>query len=347
MSMSIPNRPEDGRRRSRSRASRRDAATHIALALAALVTLAVFVAPAGAKPRGTNGQIVFGRFDPLLDGKVLYTVNPDGSHERQLLSLPFDCAAWSPDGTQIATCGGPDGSSSALIDPDDGSYRELFSPDPTLFLACSVWSPDAKRLACETYEKPLDPTRDGIYSIRSSDGGGLAGITSNPDGHDNPGDYSPNGKRLVFARSDQDGDPIALYSAEVDGGGVRQLTPAGTLFSSPGDWSPQRNEIVFSQHVTPDARSSIWVVHADGTGLHEIPVQAQPACGGAYSEPSSQGCFGPRWSPDARKIVFARGTYGDTDSNIYTVNADGTNLTQVTHGGRDQAPDWGTHPLAD
>jgi TolB protein len=117
------------------------------------------------------------------------------------------------------------------------------------------------------------------------------------------------------------------------------------LLSSFGDWSPQGNEIVFSQHVTPDARSSIWVVHADGTGLHEIPVQAQPACGGAYSDPSSQGCFGPRWSPDGKRIVFTRGTSPDNDSNIYTVNADGTDLTQVTHGGGDSSPDWGTHPL--
>jgi TolB protein len=316
-------------------------------ALAGLVAIgAASATPAEAKPPGVNGQIVFGRFDPLLDGKVLYTVNPDGSHVRQLLPLPFDCARWSPDGTQIATCGGPDGSSSALIDPDDGSYGELFSPDPTLFLACFVWSPNAERLACESYEKPLDPKRDGIYSIGSSDGGGLAPITSNSDGHDEPGDYSPNGGRLVFARSDQDGDPIALYVAKVDGGGVRPLTPPGTLFSSPGDWSPQRNEIVFSQHVTADARSSIWVVHANGAALHEIPVQAQPACGGAIADPSSQGCFQPRWSPDGKRIVFARGTSGDNDNNLYTVNADGSDLTQVTHGGRDLAPDWGTHPLA-
>jgi hypothetical protein len=28
------------------------------------------------------------------------------------------------------------------------------------------------------------------------------------------------------------------------------------------------------------------------------------------------------------------------------VNADGTHLTQITHGGTDQSPDWGTHPLS-
>ena len=35
-------------------------------------------------------------------------------------------------------------------------------------------------------------------------------------------------------------------------------------------------------------------------------------------------------------IVFARGR-SQNDSNIYTVNADGTDLTQVTHGGADSS----------
>ena len=320
--------------------------TSIAVLAGVVALMAVSVTPAVANPQGPNGQIAFGRFDPLLGDTVIYTINPDGRHEQQLLPLPLECPSWSPDGMRIATCGGPDLSASAIIDANDGSYRELSSPDQTLFLACFVWSPDGGRLACEHFEEPVDPTRRGIYSIRSTDGGGLTRITSSHGRHDNPGDYSPNGKRLAFARSDQNGDPVALYVAKVDGGGERQVTPTGTLFSSPGDWSPQRNVIVFSQHVTADARSSIWVVHADGTGLHEIHVQAQPACGGAISDPSSQGCFEPRWSPDGKRIVFSRGTSGDNDSNIYTVDADGTNPIQVTHGGRDHAPDWGTHPLA-
>jgi Tol biopolymer transport system component len=113
----------------------------------------------------------------------------------------------------------------------------------------------------------------------------------------------------VFARADQNGDPVALFVVNVGARRVRQITPTGTLFTSFGDWSPQGDEIVFSQRVMPDGRSS------------------------------------PE-SPDGKKIVFARGTSVDTDSNICTVNSDGTNLTQVTHGGRDQAADWGTHPLA-
>jgi hypothetical protein len=81
------------------------------------------------------------------------------------------------------------------------------------------------------------------------------------------------------------------------------------------------------------------------SGLHEIHVQGQPGCGGPISDPTARGCFGPRWSPDGTKIVFAIFT-AETGRNIYTVNVDGSGLTQVTHGGDDLFPDWGTHPLA-
>ena len=311
---------------------------------------AISATPAAANPPGVNGQIAFARYDPLLDRQFMYTVNPDGSHEHQLL---FACPRWSPDGTLIAAgCAG--NNSAAIINPDDGSYRVLPRTDPERFEThCPVWSPDAARLACEGYgqdpfERETDPSLNGLYTIRTSDGADLTRITSNPGGSDIPGDYAPNGKRLAFVRGDYPTDPAAvgLYVVRLSGNRLRQITPAGTLVGeSGGDWSPQGNEIVFSQRVTPDARSSIWVVHADGSGLHEIPVRAQPACGGAYSDPRSQGCFHPRWSPDGTKIVFTRGTSGGHDSNIYTVNADGTDLTQVTHGGTDQSPDWGTHPL--
>lgn len=313
--------------------------------LAGLAALAaVTAAPVLANPPGSNGLIAFDRFDPLLDRAFMYTVNSDGSHEHQ---VPFGaCPRWSPDGTRIAAaCAAHN--SAAIINPDDGSYRVLPRTDPDrLETHCQVWSPDAALLACEAYGE-TDSSLNGLYTIRSSDGADLTRLTSNPGGSDIPGDYSPDGRRLVFGRFDYPADPAALglYVAKANGTHLRQIAPAGQLSSS-GDWSPQANAIVFSQHVTPDARSSIWVVHADGTGLHEIPVQAQPVCGGAYSDPSSQGCFHPRWSPDGKKVVFARGTSSDNDSNIYTVNADGTDLTRVTHGGADSSPDWGTHPLS-
>ena len=75
-------------------------------------------------------------------------------------------------------------------------------------------------------------------------------------------------------------------------------------------------------------------------------VQPSTACGGANADPSADGCFSPAWSPDGTKIAFAKGKNDHVDTNMYTVNVDGSGLTQVTHAGASNGPDWGVHPLA-
>lgn len=180
--------------------------------------------------------------------------------------------------------------------------------------------------------------------MSSSDGSGLTRLTNPLGGDDNPGAYSPDGKRLVFLRLDRDGNSLGLFVVKVNDGQLRRITPPGTLIQAgnSGDWSPQGNEIIFSRHVTADVRGSIWVVHADGSGLHEIKVQGL-SCGGSVSDSNGFGCHAPHWSPDGKKIIFAANSPA-TGGNIYTANADGTGLEQVTHDGGDDDPAWGTHP---
>ena len=172
------------------------------------------------------------------------------------------------------------------------------------------------------------------------DDGACATMTSNSGGQDQPGSHSPDGKRFVFARDDKSGDPIGLFVVNVDRSDLHRITPRGALLDgSSGDWSPRANQILFSRHATPDVHDSIWVVRADGSGLHEIHVQPTATCGGPNSDPNARGCSDPRWSPDGQEIVFARTT--NTGTSLYTINADGTHLLRVTHGGSDEFPDWG------
>ena len=171
-------------------------------------------------------------------------------------------------------------------------------------------------------------------------------MTSEPNGDDAPGDYSPNGKLLLITKLTYDPFAYGLFTVRLDGTGLRRILPDGMDFRfGSGSWSPQGNEIVFSQHVTPDVHSSIWVVHSDGSGLHEINVQPASACGGANADPDAQGCNQPTWSPDGTKIAFIRSHRNIVDGEAYSVNADGTGLTQVTHAPGVDGVDWGTHPL--
>lgn len=103
------------------------------------------------------------------------------SHVQQLFTDgPSDGPRWSPDGTEIRIFCCDDGMVAQFINPDSGNLRTLPPPDPTLETFCGgAWSLDGKRLACEVFGVN-DPSRNGIHSIRSSDGGGLTRITSNP-----------------------------------------------------------------------------------------------------------------------------------------------------------------------
>jgi Tol biopolymer transport system component len=306
----------------------------VVLAFLAVAVASAAATSAAAKPPGTNGLLSFTRFEPALQQDVVYTINPDGSGEQQLLA-GAESGQWSPDGSRILVV--PDCCAERILNPDNGSYSELptFYPDLGLFLGCGVWSPDGARLACEGFGD--QPSADGVYTVRSSDGGDIRRVTSGAD-DDYPGDYSPNGKRIVFLRSSFDSGSIALYTVKLGGSDLRQLTPPGmNLDFTGGSWSPQGNEILFSGKLSEGQRSSIFVVHTDGSGLQQIPIAG---CG------TTAGCHEPVWSPDGRKIAFTMFVAQTGLSDLYTINPDGTGLYQVTHAGLGAGlTDWGTHPL--
>ena len=315
------------------------------LALLAVAVAAISATPAAAKPRGTNGKIVTNSDNLVTGEEQVYTVDPDGT-DQQLVFNNSEVGQWSPDGTRIALVTQLGPPEVLLFNPDNGSTVDFGLPDalyPDLALFCTVWSPDGARLACEG-QGHTDPTLTGVYTLRSSDGGDLQRVTSEPNGDDCPSDYSPNGKRLVITRAND--TTYALYTVKLDGSGLKQITPDGMDFNfCNGNWSPQGNEIVFSAHVpNGDYHSSIWVVHSDGSGLRQLPI-AGP-CGGPLSDPTTFGCFNPVWSPDGTKIAFGR-NQDDGQRDLYTVNADGSGLFQVTHTPdiSEFNGDWGTHPL--
>jgi dipeptidyl aminopeptidase/acylaminoacyl peptidase len=325
-----------------------------------LIVLAVVVAmswlgfaastgPVEAKVLGPNGLIAFTHNDPTLpEGKeMITTVNPDGTHPVPLhLGEDF---RWSPDGSRLAIGGGDAEDAALIVNPDTGAVRHIRLPDPTLKLFCMAWSPDAKGLACGSFTD--DASRNGIYTIRTSDGRGLTRITSNPTGLDFIGDWSPDGTQLVFQRTDstRPGNAnVAIFVVNLDGSGLRRISPWGSggpngeLTDVRAGWSPDGSTILFGEGC------SLFTVHPDGTGLTEIPLAGV----------NSSWCpFVPGWSPDGTKFVFAMGNNPVTDvargtrlQNIYTANADGTDVQQVTHDTswafHDGSPDWGPHPLA-
>jgi TolB protein len=306
----------------------------------ALVDLAAATTSANAKTAGTNGRIAFARFAPALQDTVIYTANSDGSNVVSLLDGAAEAPHWSPDGNFVAvlTCADPPicDTAAEIVNPDNGATRVLQMPDPALFSACVIWSPDARRLACEGNGQ-TDPSRNGIYTI-SSAGGDLVRVTSNPGGDDNPIDYSPDGGRILFARIDPTRSTDlnqALFVANLEGTEVRRITPWG-FSDDDGGWSPDGTRIVF-EHL-----GRLYIVHPDGKGLTPISLHVGNL---TTSFPASDA----GWSPDGARIVFSlriRTGPRATVEGIYTASVDGSDVREVTTSPtRDDKADWGAHPL--
>jgi dipeptidyl aminopeptidase/acylaminoacyl peptidase len=92
-------------------------------------------------------------------------------------------------------------------------------------------------------------------------------------------------------------------------------------------WSPDSAWIAYS--IDRATTSEIHVVHPDGTDdtiVRSVPRSALFAI------------FSAKFSPDGTQILFDEGT--DSNFDIFVMNADGSDVRQITHTGVDYDPSW-------
>jgi Tol biopolymer transport system component len=133
------------------------------------------------------------------------------------------------------------------------------------------------------------------------------------------GDWSPDGRRIAFIKpySTVYETYSTVYVMNADGSGQRRLTQGGELGGL--RWSPDGRKILLSClkcAASPRSRFSGWgelyVMNADGSEPRNLT-----------RDPRVEGS--PEWSPDGRKIAFARlGPSGGGRSEIVVMNADGS-----------------------
>lgn len=271
-----------------------------------------------------EGRLLFSRFDEAAQSFTgLFIVRSDGNAETFVPQpLTEGGARWSMSGMEITTLHLlSDGRIATAITAPDGTVLRVFSiPDATLNVACGGWSRDDTRLACEVWDE-ADPSRNGIYTIRASDGADLQRLTTPPASkHDCPGDYSPAGQ-FVFKRATDYDDPGPLMLVDANGGEPRVLSDG--LVEDCGRFSPD------GRFVLTSANGSLLVIDLDGQVVHRISID------GHYA-------FGAVWSPDGTRIAFSLTTPGVYRADIYTSLANGTDLQQVTNTADNEINvDWG------
>ena len=255
----------------------------------------------------------------------IWVMNDDGTDPRQLThNTTWDLGpVWSPDGRTVAFFGAQfDPATDTPLAPPhvylinaDGTDQRLLTP-----AQAGRWprfSPDGTKIAFDDG----DPSSGDIWVV-NADGTDARNLTKDRTARNIRPDWSPDGQKIVFARS---GD---IYLMNADGSDPAQLTGAGS--DNAPAWSPDGQKIVFQSH--RDGNDEIYVMNADGsdqTRLTNYPGRDD----------------NPSWSPDGDQIAFHRDLQGTQILEIYVMNADGSDPTPLTGLPTENAhPGWSHGP---
>jgi Tol biopolymer transport system component len=301
----------------------------------------------------------------------IWRVEADGTDLRAITRATADGAAsdgpqWSPDGTKVVF------HSSRKLDgtdaPNANRTRNIWrvNADGTDLRAITNltaagadsyfprWSPDGTKVVFSSPRK-LDgtdaPNTHGTFNIWrvNADGTDLRAFTNlTAMGADSSvPKWSPDGTKVVFVSQRKlDGSDARnangtsnIWRMNADGADLRAITnlTANGAGSSAPQWSPDGTTFVFqssrkldgSDALNTNGTSNIWRVNADGTDLR--PLTKLIAAGADSSI--------PQWSPDGTKVVFnssrkldgSDAPNANRTSNIWRVNADGTELRQLAN----------------
>ncbi len=231
----------------------------------------------------------------------VYLVSPDGRRRRRIAGARFaeGLPAWSPSGSSLALFAGGDLYTVSLR---SHRRRRILRGRCGEYLIRVAWSPDGKHIA---FVAQTDEHDQEIFTMRE-DGSRPRQLTHTCSRSEREPAWSPDGRRIAYV-SDFGG---AIYRMKADGSGKRRLT-RGKNDGSPS-WSPKGDKLVISRF------SELFTIRSDGTHPKRLT--------------RSKGAnFDPAWAPAGGRIAF-ESTRAGPSPQIYTIRADGSGVTPLTHG---------------
>ncbi len=264
--------------------------------------------------------------------------------------------------TSIAFSSDRSGHKEIYMMDSDGANQRPITGHKSISLSPG-WSPTGQELAYVSYFSGTP----GIYLV-DLESGNKSPVITNGTLNITPS-FSPDGSKMVFARSIGDGN-TEIFMCNRDGSDLRQLTHASGIDTNPA-WSPGGREIAFTSSRTGSPQ--IYLMDAEGTNLRRATFEGNYNDGASWSPDGTRivyasrrrGVFDiaisdvvtlesrllttsggshetPSFSPDGRKIVFAskRSSSQQSETEIFVMDANGSNIRQLTNQGNNSAPEW-------
>lgn len=216
---------------------------------------------------------------------ALYVANADGTNATMISPRGGTRVSWSPDGTQLAVAQneysypGPQFFKDAVHIVTIATGRvDTLRLSSGLRPGAATWSPDGKRLLVEVRDTVAG---SGLVSVALDGSDEHVVIPSTHSLNDwvRDGIYSPDGKRIAFAKLVQ--GVSAIWVANADGTGAYALTHDGGYFDLRPAWSPSGRLIAYSHNYNCGCSRSGYDIFVTALGdAPPWPVTAGLSWGG-------------------------------------------------------------------
>jgi len=259
--------------------------------------------------------------DPEVGKFQLLVANADGTNEKMIAGGPVDSThtflAWSRDGKRIALTGNPSQAPGPiqLLDVASGKTQDSAGLQGFVFDK-SAWMPDGSGLLVQ-YQDLSTGLNHNQLGFVSYPGGEFHTITKDTNNY-NTLTLSADAKTLATVQSKR------LYT-------LYAIPAAGMAANPPNPAVPQQQKGFLN--FTWAGNDGIYIaednhlVHVSSDGSNKTTL------GSIASISSLSAC------PDGRTLLLALvGQGGGSGTNIWRVNADGTNLKQLSNKQRDSGP---------